>query len=151
MKETPDNIQKQKYHTETITIAAAGTYSGNFETDIDWPRTTGVAIVVSDRTKLNGGKLGLKINNKEIFPNDYPAELIFVGDDVSSEDKYFTLDEPAGGVTVKYEFETTSDTFEVKLVFRLEYVSPIQRANDYLKKLIKNLFKVGKNSGEGEE
>jgi hypothetical protein len=98
----------------------------NTSSDKLYKRITGILITAPWITpSVNWSTITLQINDKEIFPDDFEARLITFEQMVPANERFFLLDEPADGSTIKGRYTDIGDfaleyPHTVRIYFRLE-------------------------------
>jgi len=105
--------QSRKYQIVWLPQRPNETVKKSFTTFSDYSKVTGIAVIADQLT--NGfcyntfSRFGLKIGGQEIFPNEYPANNLFVNSQCVQMDKNFydlkPFDVQAGGTTGEITFE----------------------------------------------
>jgi hypothetical protein len=97
---TPRAIKYQLLKLQVVNKGA--TVNINTNSDKLYKRITGIMITAPFiQPSLNWSTLSLQINDKEIFPDDFEARLIAFEQMVPANERFFLLDEPADGSTIK--------------------------------------------------
>lgn len=111
------NINR-KYQIISFDITAAFQVVRNsFQTLADYEKLTGVNIQNNDSNNFLGSSFGMTINGAEVFPNNFPAEIINVGQEVSANDRFYSLDLPADKLPIEYNFtDGGNKTYPYKIV-----------------------------------
>lgn len=100
----------------------------NFNTNSDklYKKITGILITVPCiLPSVNWSILSLQINDKEIFPDDFESRLISFEQLVPANERFFLLDEPADGSTIKGRYTDIGEfaveyPHTVRIYLRLE-------------------------------
>lgn len=92
------------------------------ETDKLYKRVIGLYASVGDSDAVNTSTIALSINSKEIFPTGFEIKMITTGQEVSPNDRYFDLDEPAAGtkVTGTYTDGATASAYPYQFIIYLK-------------------------------
>lgn len=97
------NQANKKYQLLKYTISAASeSVKIEAETDKLYKRCTGIHVTQTVSSNAIDSTLNnFKINSKEIFPEGFEVKMINTGQDVSPEDRFYKLDEPAAGSKIE--------------------------------------------------
>lgn len=98
-------MKKIKYQLlKFIVPSAKAVVNINANTDKLYQRITGMFISLPDDNAFAGSALQLHIDDYEVFPEDYEAKMLTCGNQVAPNDRFYSLDEQAGGSTVRGKF-----------------------------------------------
>jgi hypothetical protein len=105
-----------KYQIIKLQVVNKGsTVNINTNSDKLYKRITGIIITAPwIMPTVNWSTIALQINDKEIFPDDFEARLITFEQMVPANERFFLLDEPADGSTIKGRYTDIGE-------FALEY------------------------------
>jgi hypothetical protein len=116
-----------KYQIIKVTVPAQDAVVNiNVNSDKLYKKITGITITTPFAfTPINISSLSLQVNDKEIFPDDFEIKLLTCDQSVPVNERFYLLDEPADGSTVKGKFRdsnTGNNTFPytVNLYLKLE-------------------------------
>jgi hypothetical protein len=116
-----------KYQIIKVNVPSQGAVVNiNVNSDKLYKRITGIAITTPYSTfLLNMSSLSLQVNDKEIFPDDFEIRLLTFSEAVPVNERFYQLDEPADGSTIKGKFKDSNysnNTFPytVNLYLKLE-------------------------------
>jgi hypothetical protein len=102
-----------KYQIIKVAVPAAGaSVSINTSSDKLYKRITGILVTMPYMVPfMNMSTLSLQINDREIFPDDFEAKLISFDSTVATNERFYQLDEPADGSTIKGRYTDISNSF----------------------------------------
>jgi len=100
-------MRRKKFQLVKLVINAANAEVPiNLETDKHYQKISGIVHTSTDDAALKGTVFTkFEINSHEIFPEGFEVKLLHTGLEVSPDERYHPLDEPAGGnlVVGKYK------------------------------------------------
>ncbi len=100
-------MKKLKYQLVKIVVPAAGNeIPVEINTEKGYQSVTGISANATDKNAYLGSLFSkFEINNKEIFPDGFEVKMITTGIDVSPEERFYKITEPADGtkVVIKYK------------------------------------------------
>lgn len=103
-----DNNKPQNVEFEKIEInVTAGSQVINFShtTEIDHTRIIGIAQVFTNENAVPNSTLELDVDGQRVFPDGFESKLIYAGQEVPPDDKYFSyLDRPVKQIKVTGKF-----------------------------------------------
>ena len=78
----------------------------NVNSDRLYKKITGILVTVPYYLSfLSQTTLSLSINDKEVFPDEFEIKLLTCEPSVSTNERFYTLDEEAAGSTIKGKFK----------------------------------------------
>ena len=99
---------KTEYKRYDLTdISTEGnTYKDSFELDAHSKRVIGLLVTSNnDNLLFNRGTIGIKLNGKEITPDEYHAKLLMSGLSVAPDHRYLSTDLEVGNLVLKTEYK----------------------------------------------
>lgn len=124
--------RKLKFQKIELEITAAALeISKEANTDRLYERITGIHVMTSDSIGISNSYFNkFEVNGEEILCSGFEAKLLSTGQEVSPNEKFYKLNEPALGstVSIKYkDFNTVGTTFPytVSVMLRLENLEPV--------------------------
>jgi hypothetical protein len=100
-------MKKLKYQLVKIVVPASGNeIPVEINTEKGYQLVTGITVNATDKNAYLGSVFNkFEINNKEIFPEGFEVKMITTGIDVSPQDRFYCVAEPADGtkVIIKYK------------------------------------------------
>lgn len=121
------NKRKIKYQKLEISVTGANAeITKDADADKLMERITGIHVTTSDSNGIkNGTFTRFDIDGTEVFCPGYEAKLLSTGMEVSPNDKYYKLDEPAKGVPISIKYKDgnaagTTFPYTVNITLRLE-------------------------------
>lgn len=87
-----------------------------------YKRITGIHASVGDADAVLTSTIALNINGKEIFPSGFEIKMITTGQEVSPNERYFDLEEPAAGTKIKgiYKDGATASAYPYQFIIYLK-------------------------------
>lgn len=94
--------KRRKIQLIPIVIPSAGaTVPATASIDINYKRTQGIAIGTTNLSALNGTTFQkCEIDGVEIFPPNYETKMLYAGNEVTPNDKFYKIDERAENLTI---------------------------------------------------
>ena len=115
-------MAKKKFQILKQTVSAAGetvTFSGTVLEHLD--KVVGVAVSYSDATAKPNSTLELDIDNHEIFPDEFEADLIAPKSGISANALFWRIAESGKGSVIKGKYtdgsaEAGFEAYDVRLI-----------------------------------
>jgi hypothetical protein len=121
------NERKIRYQRQDInvTVANSTNNSFDFETDKTFEKVTGIQITTNASAALVGlfFNRGITINERLVFDDNFEPKMVFSGENTPSKERWYPLDEPAGGARVKgilTDAGITAPPYTITVWLRLE-------------------------------
>lgn len=121
-----------KYQLLKLIITAAGSFPISAEADKAYKKITGIHFSTSDTNALKDSVFTkLEIDNNEIFPDGFEVKMIRTGEELSPNDRFYSLSERGEGSTIVGTFKDAGNAvaypYNVYIYLRLE--NPIDNDN----------------------
>ena len=114
-----------KYQIIKLTITGAGLFPISVETDKAYRKVTGLQYSSNDSAALKDAVFNkFEIDSNEIFPEGFEVKLIQSGQEVSSNERFYKIDEKAEGSSVLGSFKDAGNAaaypYNVYIYLKLE-------------------------------
>ena len=121
-----------KYQILKLVITAAGNFPIIAEADKAYKRIAGIHFSSSDTNALKDSVFTkFEIDNNEIFPDGFEVKMIRTGEEVSPNDRFYSLNERADGSTIVANYRDAGNAaaypYNVYIYLRLE--NPVDNDN----------------------
>lgn len=98
-------MAKNKFQLIKFTVPQAGAVVNiNANSDRLYKNITGLFASLPEDKAFEGSTLQLFVNDQEVFPEGYELKMITCGQQTSPNERYYAIEEEAGGSTIRGRF-----------------------------------------------